>query len=158
MKHFLLLLLFTLPVCSQTKTFVLRDNAVIWENVFVTSETNIASILEKHPSLTIISDKNNIYKGIARNVKNSCPGTSEAFLDARYDFNFEIERSAGMYRVTISNLKILPASKKQSVTAESFFLEKGEIKNTSPGQTDLQCLDALFNRIFTATSLLKNKP
>jgi hypothetical protein len=158
MKHLLLLLLFALPICAQNKAFTIRNNAVVWENVFVTNETNIASILEKHPSLTIQSDKDNIYKGIARNLKNSCPGTSEAFIDARYDFNFEIEKSAGMYRVTIFNLKILPTGKKQPLIAESFFIEKGEIKNTSQNQVDMQCLDAFFNRIFTATSLLKNKP
>lgn len=158
MKHLLLLLFFTVSVFSQTKAFIVRDNAVVWENVFVTGETNIASILEKHPSLTILSDKGNIYKGVARNVKNSCPGTSDAFVDARYDFNFEIERSAGMYRVTISNLKILPAGKKQYIVAENYFLEKSEIKSTFQSQTDLQCLNAFFNRIFTATSLLKNKP
>lgn len=158
MKFLLLLLLFALPVCSQPKTFIVRDNALVWENVFVTGETDIASILEKHPSLTILSDENNIYKGVAKNVKNACPGTSETLIDARYDFNFEIERSAGMYRVTVANLKVVPAGKKQVVAVESFLIDKGNIKNTSRTQTDLQCIDALFNRIFTATSILKNKP
>lgn len=129
---------------------------MLWENVFVTDENNVAAILEMHPSLVIQSQNGNVYKGIASNVKNSCPGISNAFTDAKYSFNFEIEKSAGMYRVTISKLKILQTGKKQSLPVENYVLEKGVIKHNAA--SDLSCLDALFNRIFSATAFLKNKP
>lgn len=158
MKHLLWLLFFALPVCAQTKAFTARNNTVIWENVFVTGETDVASILEKHPSLTITSHKGNKYKGVAKNVKNSCPGISESFIDAQYNFSFEIERSAGMYSVTITKMKVISSVKNKTTNIETYLLEKGSIKTDTHTVTDLSCLDALFNRMFTATNILKNKP
>ena len=158
MKQLLFLLFFALPLCAQTKAFTTRDNGVVWENVYVTDETDVTALLEKHPSLTITSHKGSMYKGGGKDVKNSCPGVSGNFADARYNFAFEIEKSSGMYRVTISNIKMMSASKGKAINIEKYLLEKGVLKQDAQTDKDISCLDALFNRMFTATGVFKNKP
>ncbi|MGV3459166.1 MAG: hypothetical protein ACO1N9_01800 [Flavobacterium sp.] len=158
MKYLVLLFLFALPGYAQSTGFTIRENGVVWENVYVTDEADVAAILERHPGLTITSQKGNIYTGTATNIKNSCPGSTPALVDAKMNFNFEIEKSAGMYRVTIKKIRVLPTGKnKKAAYAEQYFIEKGELKSGAQTATDLSCLEAMFNRMFTATNLLKNK-
>lgn len=159
MKYFLILFLFVFQAHAQSSGFAVRNNILVWENIYVSDEAEVARILERHPRLKITSHKGNIFKGVVKNSKNSCPGTSPGLVDAEINFSFEIEKSAGIYRVTITNVKVLPHGKsKKTAAAESYFLEKGIIKTGTQATTDLSCLEGMFNRMFTATNSLKNKP
>lgn len=158
MKYFLILFLFVFQARAQSTGFAVKANALVWENVYINDETDVANILERHPRLKITSRKGNIFKGVVKNSKNSCPGSSPGLVDAEINFSFEIEKSAGMYRVTITNVKVLPHGKsKKTTNAESYFLEKGMIKTGTQATTDLSCLEGMFNRMFTSTNSLKNK-
>lgn len=159
MKYVLILFLFSITVYSQSTAFSVKGNGLVWENIYITTEADVAAILEKHPRLKITSHKGNIYSGTVLNNKNSCPGSSPQLVDAEMNFSFELEKSAGMYRVTITKMKILAAGKdKKSKPAESYFIQDGVINGKAQTTADLSCLDAMFNRMFTATNLLKNKP
>jgi len=155
MKSFiLLLLLFTIGSRAQVSGFVVSDNMLIWENIFITSESNIPALIGRHPRLEVISSANNIYKGKGVLVKNTCPGTS-SFMDNEFSFDFEIETGEGKYRVTVAN--IVYHKNKRNIGAEKYFLTKGAVKAGKSNQKDLECLETYLNRLFTNTMLYKNR-
>ncbi len=155
MKKILLLLLFSMSCWSQTHNFEARNKELVWENVIVSNATGIPELLSKHTRLTITSSNNPLYKGKGSQLKNNCPGTA-AFMESEFSFDFEIEVSAGKYRVTVSNLMYHPA-KESTVTAGKYFLEKGTLKQDAATKAGLNCIDAYLNRIFTNMQVYKNK-
>lgn len=155
MKSIILFLLI-LPFSghAQVSSFVAADSSLIWENIFITNESNIPALIARHPRLEVISSSNNVYKGKGTLVKNTCPGTS-SFMDNEFSFDFEIETGEGKYRVTVTS--IIYHKNKKTVGAEKYFTDKGAIKTGKGVQKDLECLDAFFNRLFTRTMLYKNR-
>lgn len=137
----------------QSTNFLVLDDKIVWENVFITDD-DIISLIKKNPGLKIESKTENIYKGHAIGLKNTCAETSD-FLNYEYLFDFEIEVSKGKYRATVTNLRF-KESKNNIYTSENFFLDKKELKSDPKSEADLICIDGFFNRMFTNT-IYKNK-
>ncbi|TRW24408.1 hypothetical protein FMM05_11285 [Flavobacterium zepuense] len=156
----LLLLLCSLSGFSQANSFIISNEKLIWENVFISEETNIPAIISRHVRLKITSSEGGVYKGTGTELKNTCPGTSD-FLKDDFSFDFEIELREGKYRVTISNLIFLKKTAKkkhaQPMGAEKFLTDKGVIKSGGKSDADLLCLDNYFNKIFSMTTAYKNR-
>ena len=158
---FVLLLLFcSLSGFSQANSFIVSNEKLIWENVFISDETNIPAIIARHVRLKITSTQGGVYKGTGTQLKNTCPGTSD-FLKDEFSFDFEIELREGKYRVTISKLiflkKIGKGKPEQLMGAEKALVINGELKQDDKTMHDILCLDNYFNKIFTMTSSYKNR-
>lgn len=156
-KLILLILMFvSLSGMCQVNSFMISNDKLIWENVFISSEANIPNTISRHVRLKITSSDGTIYKGTGTDIKNTCPGTSDFMKDGfSFSFNFEIELSEGKYRVTISNLVFSKSNKKTE--AEKYFIENGLLKKDGKIEADLTCLDNYFNKIFTVTAIYKNR-
>lgn len=155
MKKVLLLFIFFISFSKafSQDNFVALDNKLVWETVFINNEPNIAGILQKHSKFKITEGKDGIYTGKAAKMSSNCDSQSKA-LNHEYDFDFEIEVSEGKYRVTITNIVF---KGKGGAKAEKFFLEKGEVKSTKAVEADLTCLDTYFTKLFSMTTVYKNK-
>ncbi|WP_294819375.1 hypothetical protein [uncultured Flavobacterium sp.] len=154
MKKLILFLLFSASCWSQANGFIVRQKKLVWESVVITSETNIPELVSKHSRLTIASSDKSLHKGKGAHFKNTCPGAS-AFMDQEFSFDFEIEEGDGKYRVTISN--IVYHDKNKQAGAERYFIEKSALKQDEASSLNLGCLDFYLNRLFTMTSVYKNK-
>jgi hypothetical protein len=160
MKKMVFLLLFSVSCFAQVNNFIVKNNSLIWETVFISNETNIPQLLQRHPRLNVISSENNIYKGTGTEIRNTCPGAS-AFMDNEFSFDFEIELREGKYRVTITNIKFTlsgNSKKKPAVkNAENYLVENGAVKAGEATQQDLMCFETFFNRLFTVSMSFRNK-
>lgn len=154
MKSLVFFLLLSIQAFCQTNNFSVKGSSLIWENVFISNETNISAVLAKHPRLKIDSTAGKLHKGNAVKIKNTCPETS-LFMNDEISFDFEIEESTGKYRVTVTNIKF--TNKGKSKNAESYLIEKGAIKTGSIVQNDIECIENYLNRTFTLTQILNNK-
>lgn len=155
-KYFLLLFL-TINCFSQSASFGVSNGKLFWENVYISNETNIPQLIKRHSKLKIDSVSKTIYKGHATSLKNTCDNAS-TYLDAEFNFNFEIELREGKYRVTISKLVFKDKknkSKNKTIDSELYYVENGVLKSSSG--KDLECLENYFNRIFSFTTLYKSK-
>ena len=142
---------------AQVNNFFVKDSRLIWENAFLSDNTSLPMLLQRHPRLTIVSTEGNIYKGQGSEIRTSCPGTS-SFMEHEVSFDFEIEMSDGKYRATVYNLKFTSVDEKKGkavIKPESVVVAKGAIKKKY--NEDLNCLNSYFTRIFTMTPIYKNK-
>jgi hypothetical protein len=144
----------SMAVQAQSNSFLASGNKLVWENVFISNETNIPASISRHSKLKIVSSDQKVFTGKGDGIKNTCPETS-AFMKNELSFDFEVEASDGKYRVTITNIVFKNKNKKVS-TAESYFIKNGDMQTTGTLQADLDCLDVYFNRIFN-TALYKNR-
>ncbi|RZJ74423.1 MAG: hypothetical protein EOO45_08615 [Flavobacterium sp.] len=158
MKSLVVFLLLSVAGFAQNNFSISKDS-LKWENVFISDEQNINTLIERHPRLAITSHKGKIFQGTGDGIKNTCPGTS-ALSDNPFSFDFEIELSDGKYRVTIVNIHFtkLKKGKTDHISAYQSFVNKDKIKTDRQSQKDLECLENYFNRIFSNTSVFKNKP
>ncbi|KOS05088.1 hypothetical protein AM493_02840 [Flavobacterium akiainvivens] len=140
---------------GQSNSFLASSNKLVWENVFITNDTNIQAFISRHSKLKITSADQNIIKGNAAGIRNTCPETS-VFMKDNVSFNFEIESSDGKYRVTVTNIIFTKKNAKKGTIAENYFIKDGQILTTGTLPADLNCIDAYFNRIFN-TTLYKNR-
>lgn len=154
MKSLVFFLLISLQAFCQSNNFSVKVNTLIWENVFISNETNISAVLAKHPRLKIDSTAGKLHKGSAVKIKNTCPETS-SYMNDDISFDFEIEESTGKYRVTVTNIKF--TTKNKSRKAEAYLVEKGSIKTENKAQRDIECIENYLNRTFTLTQTLNNK-
>lgn len=157
---FLVIVLFSFSIgcMAQSNNFVASNNKVIWENVFISSETNITNLLARHTRLKITSANGDIYKGQGVNLRNTCPGTDD-FLKDDFNFNFEIEVREGKYRVTISDIVFSKKAKgkKNSTPSEKYLLDTTELKAGEKAEADFTCLENYFIKLFSATTIYKNR-
>lgn len=160
MKKFLLIVLFSFSLSgfAQENNFLVSSSKLIWENVFISSETNIPNLIARHSRLKITSANDAIYKGKGIDVRNTCPGTSD-FLKDDLSFDFEIELRDGKYRVTITNLLFAKKNKKQKATTpgEKYLLSEGEVKTDDITNADLICLENYFTKLFSMNTAYKSK-
>jgi len=160
MKRFFFIVLFSfsLSCLAQESNFLVSDNKVVWENVFISSETNIPNVIARHTRLKITSSANNVYKGRGIDVRNTCPGTSSFFKDD-LSFDFEIELRDGKYRITISNMVFSKKIKKTKTAtpAEKYFLADEVLKTGEEANVDFTCLENYFTKLFSMTMVYKNK-
>jgi len=160
MKKFFFLVLFSFSVncIAQDANFLVNNGKVMWENVFISSETNIPNIIARHARLKILSSANNVYKGKGVDVRNTCPGTSAFFKDD-LSFDFEIELRDGKYRVTITNMVFAKKVKKIKTTtpAEKYFLVVDALKTGAEAEVDYACLENYFNKLFSMNMTYKTK-
>jgi len=155
---FIALFSFSLSCLAQETNFLVSDSKVVWENVFISSETNIPNVIARHTRLKIISSADNIYKGKGIDVRNTCPGTSGFFKDD-LSFDFEIELRDGKYRVTVTNMVFSKKVKKQKMQtpAEKYFLTDEVLKTGGENTVDFTCLENYFTKLFSMTMVYKNK-
>lgn len=149
------LFLFAIISNAQSTGFSAVGGKLLWENVFITSETNIPAIIQRHSRLKIISEKGPLYKGTATGVGSSCPETSK-ILKSEYNFDFEIEVAEGKYRVTVSNIRFTGKGK-ASTEAGKYYITNNELTATNIAEKDLACIDAYLNKIFTMTFIYKSR-
>ena len=159
-KAFLFILFFSFSIgcMAQSTNFVVSSNKLVWENVFISSETNIPNLLARHTRLKITSGNGSIYNGNGVNLRNTCPGTSD-FLKDDFSFNFEIEVREGKYRVTISDIVFCKKAKvkKNTTGAEKYLVDNDNLKTGDKADTDLTCLENYFTKLFSATTIYKNR-
>ena len=157
MKKILLFLLFSVSCLAQENNFSITNDNIIWENVFITSQTNIPELLSRHSRIKIASASGSLYKGTGTGIRNKCAGTSD-YMSREFNFDFEIEISEGKYRVTVFNIKYAEKPKKAAFTKlEKFLLENNAMKQDAKANNDIMCLNTYFNRTFTNTMVFKNK-
>jgi hypothetical protein len=141
---------------AQGNSFVLLDNKMIWENVFMSNETNIPQLIGRHIRLKLTSSEGNTYKGTGSMIKNTCTGTSD-YMKGYLNFDFEIKAGDGKYSVTVTNMAYTPVKNKPAVSLENYLIKKGALAENNKTEADLSCLDAYFNRIFGITTVYQNK-
>lgn len=155
---FLVLFSFSVSCIAQDTNFLVNDGKLMWENVFISSESNIPNIIARHTRLKVLSSFNNIYKGKGIDIRNTCPGTSAFFKDD-LSFDFEIELRDGKYRVTITNMVFAKKVKKlKTITpAEKYLLLDSALKTGGEAELDYACLENYFNKIFSMNLAYKTK-
>jgi len=160
MNRYLMMVLFSFSInCfAQDTNFLVSNGKVVWENVFISNETNIPNIIARHTRLKITSSSDNVYKGRGIDVRNTCPGTSDFFKDD-LSFDFEIEVRDGKYRVTVANMVFSKGPKKQKATtaAEKYFLADSKIKTGGEADTNFTCLENYFTKLFSMNLAYKSK-
>jgi hypothetical protein len=160
MRNFFLILLslISFSCFAQGNNFIVENEKLVWENVIISSESNIPNIIGRHSRLKITSSDGNVYSGKGIEVRNTCPGTSD-FLKGDYSFNFEIELRDGKYRVTVTNIVFSKSLKKQkSITpAEKYFIVSGKIKDNTNTEADLACIENYITKLFSPVMAYKSK-
>lgn len=160
MRKLFVTLLFLLSVScfAQDNNFIVENEKLVWENVFISSETNIPNIVGRHSRLKIMSSDGALYRGKGIELRNTCAGTSD-FLKDDYSFDFEIELRDGKYRVTITNIIFSKKTKKLKSTtlAENYFLENGKIKSDTVTTADLACIENYIIKVFSPIMAYKSK-
>lgn len=154
MKSLIFFIFFAVQAFCQTSNFSVKGNKLIWENVFISDESNISAALSKHPRLKIRSVYGKLHHGVASKIKNTCPDTS-TFMNDEISFDFEIEESSGKYRVSVTNIRF--SLKGKSQPAENYLTDKGTLKTTGVANRDIECIESFLNRTFTLTQTLNNK-
>ncbi|MXN89758.1 hypothetical protein GR160_00825 [Flavobacterium sp. Sd200] len=158
-KFFVIFLfLYSLSGIAQDNNFIVEKDKLVWENVFISTETNIPNIVGRHSRLKIISSEGLVYKGKAVELRNTCPGSSN-LLKNDYSYDFEIELKEGKYRVTVSNIVFYKKVKKQKVvsTAESNFIENAKLKQDATTLADLTCIENYIVKLFSPIMAYKSK-
>jgi len=155
---FTVLFLFSFSCFAQGNNFIVENEKLVWENVFISSETNIPNLIGRHSRLKIISSDGALYRGKGIELRNTCPGTSD-FLKEDYSFDFEIELRDGKYRVTITNIVFSKKAKKpkSTVAAESYFFESGKIKQDAVTTANLACVETYITKLFSPIMAYKSK-
>lgn len=149
-----LLLFITVYSYSQTTGFSLLKGKLVWENVYISKEPNVAALIARNSRLKITSVNGSLYKGTGTGLNKVCAGTSKV-LSGGYNFNFEIELSQAKYRVTLFFISFNKGKKK--LLAENHFLEKGKLKQTKEAKADLKCMEDYFIKIFEQVTVYKNR-
>jgi hypothetical protein len=149
----IILLLFSLSGYSQITGFAVINNKLVWENVFVATQQNIPALIERNSRLKIMYTDGKMYKGTGTNVLYKCGDNSNVFKNG-YNFNFGAELVEGKYRITVTNINF---NTKAKTTAEKHFIEAGKIKQDELTIADLSCLQLYFDRVFSVSTVLKNK-
>jgi hypothetical protein len=155
---FTVLFLFSLSCFAQGNNFIVENGKLVWENVFISSETNIPNIIGRHSRLKIITADGAVYRGKGIELRNTCPGTSD-FLKDDYSFDFEIELRDGKYRVTITNIVFSKKLKKQKTItiAETYLFENSKIKTDAITAADLGCIENYITKLFSPIMAYKSK-
>ncbi|WP_159798996.1 hypothetical protein [Flavobacterium sp. MK4S-17] len=153
MKKVLLLLLFSVNCLAQVNNFVLKNDDVVWENVFITDQKNIPELITQHPKLKIVSSTGAVYKGRGFEIKHTCQD-SPSYMTNELNFDFEIELAEGKYRVTVYNIQY---TEREKVNIKHYTSERKTLKSDKETITALNCLDSYFNKLFTLATLYKNK-
>ena len=146
------ILITSVPVFSQGNV-IAKKNGVVWENVFISTDSNIAEYLAKHPRLKVESSSSELLKGKGTGFRNSCSGVSQQMLNEIF-FDFEIQIEKDKYRVTVSHIQF---GLKPAITAESLLMHNGTINYSAQSKRDMLCLEDFFNRLFTKGQIFKNK-
>lgn len=155
---FIFLFLISISGFSQATGFAVANNQLVWENVFVSNEMNVPSLIGRHSKMKIVSSDGTIYKGVAKDILiSSCTDASKIFKYG-VNFSFEIELSDGKYRVTVSDIIFNNQKKGKTKTpAEKSFVVSGKTKSTVEAVNDLTCLETYFNKVFTMMVIYKNR-
>ncbi|NDI99117.1 hypothetical protein GWA97_08535 [Flavobacterium sp. LaA7.5] len=153
MKKLVFFLLLSVSCFAQVSNFYVKDNDLVWENVIITDQNNIPELIQRHPRLNIISASGTLYKGKGTEIKHICEGCS-SYMDNELSFDFEIKLSEGKYGITVFNL-VYTLSPQKTVTAGDIMLKNGVIKKEI--EEDLACLNRFFGKIFSMTTVYKNK-
>lgn len=146
-----LILLFSVPVFSQANITV-DKNSLVWENVYISEDSNVADYLSRHPRLKIESNTGGLLKGKGSMLKSSCTDTG---ADSGYiSFDFEMQPNGNKYRITVSNICF---GSKKTVKAETIFLNNGVLRTDARTVKSTECLESFFNRLFARAQVFKNK-
>jgi len=164
-KLLLLLLLACLPAFAQTG-FKVEDKALIWQGVFSASNADVSAIFDKDPNLKVSGFIDNMYKGMADDVQNTCDGGT-VLMKNKMKFDFVILTDPNGYVVKVRNLKIIEKfgpmqTRTVAKIAESYFVDGGNLKADNTSQSNMACLNNFFAGLFTpgpekiGTSLTSN--
>lgn len=139
------------PLFSQANLAV-DKNSVVWENVYISEDNNVADYLSRHPRLKVESYTAGLLKGTGLMLKNNC---ADAPSDTRYvSFNFEVQATGNKYRITVSNIVF---GAKKTTKAETIFMTAGVLRSDAHSKEAIDCLDSFFNRLFARAQTVKNK-
>lgn len=107
MKKTLLLLLFIPFLSFSQKQLEIENGEIIWQKVYETNLTKeeIKSSIKANPILNPILDN---LSGTANPVKMECEETIPIYLEGKIQFFVLIQLKENRYRVTISNINIIP--------------------------------------------------
>ena len=151
-------MLFSISCFAQVSNFYTRNNALVWENVIITDQSNIPELIQRHPRLSITSMSGTLYKGKGTEIRHTCEGCS-SYMDNEMSFDFEINLSEGKYSITVYNLVYKLTAQEnnpeKTITADEMVLKNDAIRNDR--EEDLACLNRYFSKIFSMTRIYKNK-
>lgn len=161
----LLLLLVCLPAFAQTG-FKVEDKALVWQGVFSASNADISKIFDKDPNIQVSGFIDNMYKGMANEVQNTCDGGT-ALMKNKIKFDFVILTDPNGYVVKVRNLKIIEKfgpmqTRTVAKIGESYFVDNGALKTDNTSQANMACVNNFFAALFspeaekTGTSLTAN--
>ena len=163
----LLLLLMCLPAFAQTG-FKAEGKDVVWEKAFSTDNANIVAILDRNPNLKVAGFMDNMYKGMAFEVQNTCDGGT-GLMKNPVKFDFIVLTDPAGYVVKIRNLKILEKygpmqSRTRANPSENYFMDGETLKTEGVAQQNMECLGNFLSALFapptemeSPTSLTSNK-
>lgn len=164
MKKLLLTLLLPISAFAQDG-FRASGSAIVWEKSFPADNANIVAMLDKQPNLKVASFMDNIYKGKAEKITNTCQSGSGLMKnDCKFDFIIVVNEDS--YVVKVTNFKILEKfgpmqAKTIANPCEKHYLYKGALKSDEKTQGDLNCIDSYLSGVFstgigTGTALTSN--
>lgn len=155
MKKLLITLLFSVPVLAQDG-FRANGQRIVWEKTFPAENANIVALLDKQPNLKVASFIDNIYKGKAEKITNTCESGS-ALMKNDCKFDFVIVVNLDSYVVKVTNFKILEKfgpmqAKTMANPCEKHYLYNGALKSDDKTQADLNCIDTYLTGVFSIGS------
>lgn len=151
----LLLLLFCLPALAQTG-FKADGKDIIWQKSFSAESADIASILDRNPNLKVGGFMDNMYKGMAMDIKNTCTGGT-GLMENHIKFDFVILTDPAGYVVKVRNLKILEKygplqSRIRANPAENYFMDGEALKTEGVAEQNMVCLDSFLASLFAPST------
>jgi hypothetical protein len=149
----LLLLLFCLPALAQSG-FKADGKDIIWQKSFSAENANIVAMLDRTPNLKVAGFMDNLYRGKALEIKNTCEGGT-GLMENPVKFEFTVLTDPAGYVVKVRNLKIIEKygpmqAKTMANPAEKYFMDGETVKTDGIAQQNMECLDNFFTAMFAA--------
>ena len=144
-------MLFALPVMAQDG-FKNEGGNLIWQHTYPAT-ANMQALLDSNPDLQVSTFINDIHKGSAEKIKNTCEqGSATMRNDCKFDF--EVRRDNNNYVVSVTNLRIIEVmgpmkAKTMANRCEKYFVDATlRIKKDQRTLNDMSCVDDFLTKIF----------
>lgn len=142
---------------SQNKNFYVEKNTLTWKTDLEYTFEDYRKIVENNLKLEVTKTSDNQIKGVAKNLKYSCPGAS-SFMKEEFDADFIINKTDNKLSILVFNLRFKSydhyvfetvRAKVEVFPIENQVLKKnGTIRDNSQTTKNLECLEKYFELIF----------
>lgn len=154
MKNLIVLLLsFTTLTAVAQNGFKTEAGNLVWERSFTADNTDISGILDRDTNLKVNSFMDNIYKGMAFDIKNTCNGAT-GLMKNNVKFQFLIMVNPDGYVVKIRDLKFLEKygpmqARTMANRCEKYFMDGTKVRTDEGTKSEMACVDSFLTALFS---------